>query len=175
MPVEKVIFRLAPQNISRANEATFQTLYEARVDRPLDDLDLNEVFQNVNSLLQVGDAVNFCAYEGSMTAADRKLRQVRQCRITSKGVEALGGTLKIRAAWVGDAIEIPTDALPKTVKEDNRKLEIKKEFGGGFTIRDDKGHVIEQVKTKAEAEAYVANLGPKVEKPKPQEAKPAAA
>ena len=186
MPVEKVTFRLSPMNITRANEATFQTLYEARVDRPLDDIDLNEVFQNVNSLLRVGDAVNFCAYDGKMEGPEAKLRQVRVCRVTFKGQDAPGGQLKIRAAWVGEVQEIKADPAIAFAKKPTLKLEAKKQFGGGYHVVDEKGHVIEAFKgegAKEQADAYIARLAdpsppipPATEAPKAKpETKPAAA
>ena len=158
MPVEKIPFRLKPINMTRASEATFQTSHEARVDRPLDDLDLNELFADVQPNLQVGDQVTICAYDGSLISEDRKLREIGTCRIIAKGVFAVGARAAIRAVWVGESFKVPATAHVASKKQITLKLEVKKEFGGGFTVRDEKGAVIESFKTKVEAEGYIAHL-----------------
>lgn len=168
MTVEKVIFRIPPRDLTRASDATFQTHHEARVDRPLDDLDLDEVFQAVNGNLQVGDSVTICAYEGSHTDASRVLREYCTCRIIARGQENGVGPIRIRAQWCGPitTVDKPAKSL---VKDKDQKLEVKKEFGGGFNVVDEKGHVIEKFKSKAEADAYIEHLLPKPA-PKPVEA-----
>ena len=158
MPVEKVSFRLKPLNITRASEATFQTSHEARVDRPLDDLDLNELFSDLQPNLQVGDQVTVCAYEGSLISEDRKLREIGVCRIIAKGVFAVGGRSAIRAVWVGETFKVPVAAHVTAKKPTTLRLEVKKEFGGGFTVRDEKAQIVEHFKTKKEAEDYIARL-----------------
>lgn len=176
MPVEKVAFRLKPINLTRASEATFQTNHEARVDRPLDDLDLNELFADVQPNLQVGDQVTICAYAGSLISDDRKLMEIGVCRIVAKGVFAQGARPGIKAVWTGEIFKVPPQVHVATKKQVTLKLEVKKEFGGGYSVRDEKGALIESFKTKAEAEAYIARLAePGAAKPEPLSTKATAA
>ena len=156
MPVEQMTFRLPPRDLCRPEDGTFQTSYEARVDRPLDDLNLDDVFQDVgHGRLEPGDQITFCAFEGSMLTRERRLREIGVCRVIAKSLE--NGKSKIKAVWIGEIFKVPAASVVPP-KEKTMKLEIKKEFRGGFTVRDDKGHVIESVKTKAEAEAYISRL-----------------
>lgn len=159
MPVEKINFRLNPRDMCRPEDGTFQTHYEARVGRPLDDIDLDEVFQDVGQgRLEPGDQVTFCAFDGSMLERERRLREIGICRVVAKILE--NGRPKIKAVWVGEIYKVPAQALPaKGEGREIKKLEIVKEFGAGFMIKDDKGHVLERVNTKAEAETFIAAYG----------------
>jgi hypothetical protein len=167
MPAEKIAFRLSPMNISRANEATFQTLYEARVERSLDSLDLDEVFQNVNSLLARGDFVNFCAYEGPVDQPASSVRQVRKCLIAWKGQEVPGGPVKVKAVWVDNLVTVPQYEAPGK-KPDVKKLDVVQGFDNeGFLIKDERGNVIERVDSKEQAEAFVASYDDKPKRGRP--------
>jgi hypothetical protein len=133
-----------------AYDGTYQKHHEARVDFDLETVDLAVVFGAVAGNIFVGDQVTFCAYEGSDFS---RLRQVRSCRIVAKepGKAPVG-------AWVGPTWNVPEEVLAGPVKAKDAKLVMKKEFGGGFTIQDERGAVVERVKTKAEAEAYVKRI-----------------
>jgi hypothetical protein len=168
MPVEKVVFRLKPVNITRASEATFQTSHEARVDRPLSDIDLNEFFNDVQANLQVGDQVTICAYEGGMIDESRKLREIGWCRIIGKGILTVGARATVRAVWVGDQVKIPDNAHLEAPKKDKTvRLEVKGTFRNqGYTVNNaDTGQIVEHFKTKEEAEAFRDKFG---EKPEPK-------
>jgi len=154
MTVEKIAFRLAPRDMCRPEDGTFQTSYEARVDRPLGTIDLDEVFTDVGQgRLEPGDQITFCAFEGTMLTKERRLREVGVCRIVAKVVE--NGRPKIKAAWVGAVYQVPEPEMVAP-KEQKYKLEIKGTFEGDFLVLDEKGNTIERVDTQAEAEAFVA-------------------
>lgn len=162
MPVEAVTFRLPPRDMCRPEDGTFQTHYEARVDRPLASLDLNEVFQDVGlERLSPGDKVTFCAFEGSHISDDRRLREVGTCRIVAKVKE--NGRAKIKAVWAGEIFKVP-EAAQVAPKETKLKLEVRGEFEGDYTVRDEKGTVLERLDTKEAAEAFVAGYTPGVKK-----------
>jgi hypothetical protein len=153
MTAIRVPFRLKTGDL--AYGGAFQAEHQARVDRPIDDLDLAEFFQDVQANLKPGDWVVVVAYK------DRTWAQVMESRkaiIVSSRQEVAMGPKVTRAAWMGDTISVPQAALKPAAAQPTIKLDIKKEFGGGFTVQDAKGNVVEQFKTKAEAEAYVINL-----------------
>lgn len=154
MTVEKITFRLPPRDMCRPEDGTFQTHYEARVDRALASLDLNEVFQDVGmERIQAGDQITFCAFEGNMLAPERRLREIGVCRIIAKITE--NGRVRVKAAWVGEIWKVPADQAVAP-KEQKYKLSVKGEFEGDFTVRDEKDNLIERVNTKEEAEAFIA-------------------
>lgn len=160
MTAVTVPFRLKPADL--AYQGSFQCEHQARVDRPLDDLDLNEFLRDVQANLRPGDEVKVVAYR------DRKWEQVMEvgrCIVTSKRQETVGGPSMIRAVWLGEPIRLPEAESPLAFKVAVQKLIVKKEFSGGFTVQDDKGHVIESFKTKAEANDYIARLN-EPDKPK---------
>ena len=145
-------FRLKGKDFASCEGMPFQQHFEARVDRPLDDLDMNELFRDLQAALRVGDQVTICAY---MDNRWETLMQVGVARIVAKDSR----DKNIQGAWVTKPYDVPKpDMEKKAFRAKERKLTIKKEFGGGFTIQDDRGAVIERVKTKAEASDYVARL-----------------
>jgi len=145
-------YRLKGKDFASCEGMPFQQHFEARVDRPLDDLDLHEFFRDLQSALRVGDQVTVCAY---MDNTWQVLMEVGTCRVIEKDAR----DKRITGAWIGKPYEVPKpDMEKKSFKAKERKLTIKKEFGGGFTVQDDKGAVIERVKTKKEAEDYVDRL-----------------
>lgn len=153
-------FRLPPSQIALSSQGgTRQAHHEAWVDRPLDDLDLDELFQNVQPNLSVGDKVEFCAY---LDKTWKQVMEVGACRVVWQGKDD-DGVYRTRAVWIGEAFRVPVSAQGPAPKVPEQKLDIKKEFGGGFTVQDDKGHVIERFKTKKEAEDYVAHITAKPE------------
>jgi hypothetical protein len=156
MPAVKIPFRLKAPDLSFGE--AFQARYQARIDRPIDDLDLDEVFKDIHDNLRAGDWVTFVAYK------DRTWQQVMEWRtaiITSRRAEVAGGKSVIRAAWADDYGKTSADAVTKSLAQVTLKLIVKKEFGGGFTVQDERGAVIERFKTKGEAEAYIDNLNGK--------------
>ena len=143
-------FELKPGNITACEGMPFQQHFEARVDRPLDDLDMDRFFAGLQDMLRIGDQITVCAYFN-----DRwdQLMQVGVCRIINKANK------EIQAAWVGGFVDVPQPSDEKKQFENKeRKLYSKKEFGGGYTVQDDKGNVIERFKTKAEAHDYIKRL-----------------
>jgi hypothetical protein len=153
MTAVKVAFRLKPADLSFGE--AFQARYQARVDRPIDDLDLNELFRDVQSNLRPGDWVTIVAYK------DNTWQQVMEgCTaiITSIRQEVPAGPKVVRAIWHSDLFKVPQTAVAQSANQPKIKLSVKKEFGGGYTVRDEKGHVIESVNTKKEAEDYIASL-----------------
>lgn len=162
MNAVNVPFRLKPLNLCYASQSPFQAKHEARVDRPLDDLDLKEVFQDVQANLRVGDEVTICAYRESNW---KQLMEIGVCRVVFQGKDE-ANRQRTRAVWVGAFFQVPKEEQAPAPNRAEQKLEIKKQFGGGYVVQDDKGHVIESVKTKAEAEAYIERLNPKKVEPK---------
>ena len=161
MSAVNVPFRLLPKDLCAGNAMPFQEQHEARVDRHIDNIDLNEFFQGVQPNIQVGDKVTICAYQGGTDTPDRQLVQVRECRIVSKRQEVPGGPSRVRAVWTGDLCEIDQQARGAPAKAIEQKLTVKKEFRGGFTVQDEKGNVVVNVNTKKEAEDYIDRLNPK--------------
>lgn len=159
MTAVKIPFRLRPTDLSFGE--AFQARYQARIDRPIDDIDLDEVFRDVQPNLRPGDWVTFVAYR------DRTWQQVMEWRsaiIVSMRQEVAGGKNVIRAAWAEDYGKVPAEKVQEPANRPPLKLTIKKEFGGGFTVQDEKGAVIERFKTKQEAEGYIDNLNGKPSK-----------
>lgn len=146
-------FRIKTTNICLVAAGAFQSRHEARVDRPLDDLDLAELFRDVQGNLQVGDEVTLVAYRDSTW---RQVMEVGVLRVIGKphGLEGL----KTSAAWIGEIYRLPDQVLAPATKKEIAQLGVRKEFGGGFVIHDQKGHVLERTKTRKEAEDYVARL-----------------
>jgi hypothetical protein len=161
MTAVNVPFRLKPTDICAGNAMPFQEHHEARVDRPLDDLVLHELFQNVQANLQVGDRVTICAYSGGVDTPTRQLMESGECRIVSKRQETPGGPSLVRAVWTGAIYKVPVQEQLAPPKQGDIKLSIKKEFKGGFTIRDERDNIIERVNTKVEAEQYIQELNGK--------------
>lgn len=166
MPAIKIPFRLRPADLSFGE--SFQARFQARVDRPIDDLDLDEMFRDLQDNLRTGDWVTVVAYR------DKTWQQVMEWRtaiVTSVRQEVAGGKRMIRAAWANDYGQVsPENRQVRPVNTPPVKLNVKKEFGGGFTVQDDKGAVIERFKTKDEANLYIENLnrapGEKAKEPK---------
>lgn len=154
MTAVNIPFRLKSPDLSFGE--AFQARYQARVDRPIDDLDLDELFRDVQDQLRPGDWVTIVAYK------DKTWQQVMEWRtaiVTSRRQEQAGGKTIIRSSWADDYGKVPLDKqITKPVNAPPIKLTIKKEFGGGYTVQDEKGVVVERVKTKVEAEDYIANL-----------------
>ena len=135
--------------------------------RSLEGLDLDALFTNCNQL-RPGDLVNVTAFTDK-TWNDP--REIAVAVVNFVGRDQ-GGVSRVSAVWWQKPVEIPRSQYATSKpKVDVTKLEIVKEFGAGWNVRDEKGNVIEKFKTKVEAEQYVDNLAPK---PKP-EAKKAAA
>lgn len=155
MPAIKMPFRLSSRDLCQCEAMPFQQHHEARVERPLDDLDLEDFFQNVQANLRVGDEVTVCAYRDNKWD---ELMEVGVCRIVFMQPKSQGGIPKVKAVWMGETVKVPDEikAVPRPERE--MKLFIKKEFAGGFIIEDEKGALIERFNTKAEAEAYIDNL-----------------
>lgn len=159
MPAYLAVFRLKGTNFAQCEGMPFQQHFEARVDRPLDDLDMKEFFRDLQENLRVGDQVTVCAY---MRDDWEDLMEIGVCRIIHKAVK------EIEAAWTGPIIEVPKPSgKKKAFVNKTQKLYRKKEFGGGFTVQDKEGHVIERFKTKAEADDYISRLNSPTPTPEP--------
>jgi hypothetical protein len=161
MTAVTVPFRLKPGDLQYAADTT----HVAFVDRPLDDLDLSQLFMAVSGspqpqqgTLRVGDQVVVKAFLDS----DRKqLMEIGVCHIASKE----GG---VTAVWEprgydkdGKPIlffKVPQEAQKASTSAKERRLNVKKEFGGGFSVRDEKDHVIETFSTKKDANEYVERI-----------------
>jgi hypothetical protein len=156
MTAVKIPFRIKAPDLSFGE--AFQARYQVRVDRPIDDLDLNELFRDIQDNLRPGDWVTIVAYR------DRTWSQVMEWRtaiIVSSRQEVAGGKRVTRAAWADDHGSVPAELVQKTAAPTNVKLNVKKEFGGGYTVQDERSAVIERFKTKVEAEQYIENLNAK--------------
>lgn len=173
MTVETQPYRLRPHEVAMISPGGgIGQVFVTRVNRPLDDIDLGEVFRNI-SQLQATDKVEMIAFD---EAAGRVVEECA-CRIVYAGPEEPGGPRVVRASWIGEAVKhtySPPMSARKAAKE--RKLDIRKEFDGegrpgGYTVRDDRGAVIEHFKTKREAQTYVDRLNGA---PEPEAAKEAA-
>lgn len=153
-----VAFRLPPRDIALMTAGgECPQEYSARIDRPISNIDLDEVFLDLGSAnCQAGDLVKFVAFR------DRSWKEVmeeRHARVISKRM--VDGRMKVKAFWVSDLLKVPEEILAPEKPRDLGKLSIKEEFKGDFTVRDAKDNVIERVNTRPEAEAYIARLEPK--------------
>lgn len=160
MPAVLGEFLFKPDAVTMCEAMPFQQHFEARVYGPLDDLDLSQCFRNISNF-EVGDQVTICAY---MPFSDwGQLMEVGTARVIAGGKNR-GKPPKL--AWVSAIFPVPQDADSKNKFENKQqKLYPKKEFGGGFTVQDDKGNVIERVKTKKEALDYIDRLNSPTPKP----------
>jgi len=157
MPAYLAHFRLKPLNFAQCEGMPFQQHFEARVDRPLDDLDMKELFRDLQDNLRIGDQVTVCAY---MRDDWDQLMEIGVCRIVHKDNK------EIEAAWTQSFTEVPAPSgKKKEFGNKHQKLYRKKEFGGGFTVQDEQGNVIERFKTKAEADDYITRLNSPTPKP----------
>ena len=148
----RVPFSITIQDLALANAMPFQSHYEVRVDRPLDDLDLDDLFMKVQENLRVGDKVTICAF------ADRSWQQlmaVGTVRVVSMRQEVPGGPHRIRSVWTGEIQNMPEVTAPKVAAIREAKLMLKKEFTGGYSVQDEKGAILDHFKTKREAENYI--------------------
>jgi hypothetical protein len=158
MTAVKVPFRLKAGDLSFGE--AFQARYQARVDRPIEDLDLDELFRDIQDNLRPGDWITVVAYR------DKQWKQVMEGRtaiITTSQPEAAGGRKVTRAVWMDDLFKVPAASVLAPVGVPKLKLTVKREFGGGFTVQDERGHVLISVKTKKEADDYIENLNGKPE------------
>ena len=151
-------FRLKAPNLCSGNVMTFQEHHEARVDRPLDDIDLTEFFMDVQANVRVGDEVTVCAFLDNKWEV---LMEVGTVRITEQLRRNDGNRAETRAVWMGEIYKLPKHEQREVFEAGEKALQIKKEFAGGFTVQDDKDAVIERFKTRAEAVDYVARLNGK--------------
>lgn len=153
-------FRFKPDAVAMCDAMPFQQHFEARCEQPLEDLDLFECFHNISNF-EVGDQVTICAY---MPSTDwGQLMEVGTARVIAGGKKH---GKPPRLAWVSSIFEVPQDDESKKMfSEKLVKLYPKREFGGGYTVQDEKGNVIERVKTKKEALDYIDRLNQPTPKP----------
>jgi hypothetical protein len=153
MPAIAVPFRLKPRDLAFGE--AFQAHHQARVDRPIDDLDLTELFRDVQANLKPGDWVRVVAYKDNLW---QQVMEGRTAIIVSSRQEIAGGPKVTRAVWMDDFFKVPAAELVTPANQPKVRLNVKREFGGSFSVQDEKGNVVESFKTKAECVAYIDNL-----------------
>lgn len=155
-------YRLPPHCIT--DQTNFQRHYEARVDRPLADLEIAELFSGI-SWLQAGDRIVVCSYADktfSRFTGERTARVVERKMVNNK--------LKITAAWVDEArlmpepepdpiVEVkPEPMTVEAARDESDKVEVKSRGrAGGFSVLKN-GAVVETFPTKDQAEAYIKDM-----------------
>lgn len=130
--------------------------FQARTERPLESLDLRECFFN-HPRMEPGDTITVLSY------ADNKFKRVKQYGVVMIVDSALvAGFNRPIGMWIVP-IQATAPAQPEPKKApEPLGLSVKKAVpGAGWHVVDAKGAVIEQFKTKAEADTYLAALEPK--------------
>ncbi len=151
MPVEA--FRLTPRHLSYQGD--FQREHQARVDRPLATLDLDELFQNVQANLYVGDKIEIVSYRDNNYD---EVVEIGECRIIAKGRFGAEGPPRIKAVWTGEIFKIPDQDEMPAAQRKPVTYDIRPTHEGGYVVHDEKGAALEQFRTKEEADDYVARM-----------------
>ena len=155
MAVVAAHMMLKPADLTRASETVYQTYHEARITYSIDNIeDFDQFFGATKDRVRPGDKVTICSFANK---GYDMLMEVRELRIISGGQDK--PKEKLVAMWTSPKVDVPKpEVLKKQFESQEKKLYCKKEFGGGFTVQDDKENVIERFKTKKEAVDYIERL-----------------
>ncbi len=149
--------RVRPQNLHTLNSATFGTMHATKCSEPIVDvLAFEELFLDVRSNLRPGDTVSISRLSDGDVM---KARVLEHCTvlITQKAADLIEFRLIGEILYV-DAAKPEPVAAP----EEPASLEVAPDPNGGFVARRvTDGQVEKHFKSKAAAERYVTDYGPK--------------
>ena len=149
----------------------FQILYQARTTLPLKELDFGVFFNSCIDRFHVGDRVEICVYADHQWA---RLLEMRECRVVDQTGPRGSSGRKLMFEWVGEGHVFGQGERKASQPAADTKPQYKvvAEFGAGFNVVDDKGHVYEKFEKKADADAHAKSLNGGKEPEKKAPAKP---
>ncbi len=146
-------FRAKSGDLCMSDAMPWQQSWQYRTCLPIADVVNDDFFRSVQSMLRAGDSITVCQFD-KFDARGAKLLAFVTVRVASSAPDA------VKIVCVGDVVTVDYEDQ-KPASPSSAGYVVRKQFGGGFAVEDATGNVIEQLKTKAEAEEFAAQFNGK--------------